>query len=339
MAVPMFDPSPCLPCLQRMELARLALLVAGGVALVAARLALVGFRAPHFAAADNPAAHDRSRLTRALTFLYLPALNARLLLWPQQLSFDWSMDAVPRVASLADSRNALSAALYLGLWRCALRAWRAVRASQGPLSSSAAPARLRRAAGDDTDANNNKTTVRLEGPATASSLGAAEAVLAGLALLVLPLLPASNLFFYVGFVVAERVLYLPSVGFCLLVGIGAVRAQRCLRGRSAGRALSMLFALALAALAARTLARNADWHDEVALYRSGIDVNPAKGKHRPAPPSTGWYGHQRQAAALKEHRQRFNCRPADEAGSESLPAGQRASPSPFAVAAQYSWGY
>ena len=41
---------------------------------------------------------------------------------------------------------------------------------------------------------------------------------ASLSLMALPFLPASNLFFYVGFVVAERVLYIPSAGFCLLSG-------------------------------------------------------------------------------------------------------------------------
>ena len=45
-----------------------------------------------------------------------------------------------------------------------------------------------------------------------------------LSLLALPFLPASNLFFYVGFVVAERVLYIPSAGFCLLCGCGAAVA-------------------------------------------------------------------------------------------------------------------
>ena len=43
-----------------------------------------------------------------------------------------------------------------------------------------------------------------------------------LAMLIVPFLPASNLFFRVGFVVAERILYLPSVGFCMLVTLGAV---------------------------------------------------------------------------------------------------------------------
>lgn len=41
-----------------------------------------------------------------------------------------------------------------------------------------------------------------------------------LAALVIPFLPATNIFFRVGFVIAERVLYLPSVGFCLLVIVG-----------------------------------------------------------------------------------------------------------------------
>jgi len=45
-------------------------------------------------------------------------------------------------------------------------------------------------------------------------------LLQSLALMVFPFIPASNLFFPVGFVVAERVLYAPSMGFCLLIAVG-----------------------------------------------------------------------------------------------------------------------
>ena len=46
-----------------------------------------------------------------------------------------------------------------------------------------------------------------------------------LSLLVLPFLPASNLLFPVGFVLAERVLYLPSLGICLLVAVSIDKLQ------------------------------------------------------------------------------------------------------------------
>ena len=52
-----------------------------------------------------------------------------------------------------------------------------------------------------------------------------------LAMLIVPFLPASNIFFRVGFVVAERILYLPSVGFCMLVTLGATLASSYCRIR------------------------------------------------------------------------------------------------------------
>ena len=41
--------------------------------------------------------------------------------------------------------------------------------------------------------------------------------LIGYVLMIVPFLPASNIFFPVGFVIAERVLYLPSLGFIIIV--------------------------------------------------------------------------------------------------------------------------
>jgi len=94
-------------------------------------------------------------------------------------------------------------------------------------------------------------------------------LLLALALLVFPFIPATNLFFYVGFVVAERVLYIPSTGYCLLV---SVAVSTCRLRRKHGMMLLLVLSLA-----ARTLVRNADWLNEESLYRSGISVNPAKG--------------------------------------------------------------
>ena len=44
-----------------------------------------------------------------------------------------------------------------------------------------------------------------------------QVITAALAMMIGPFLPASNLLFPVGFVVAERILYLPSMGFCILL--------------------------------------------------------------------------------------------------------------------------
>ncbi|KAF7248493.1 Protein O-mannosyl-transferase TMTC3 [Varanus komodoensis] len=57
-------------------------------------------------------------------------------------------------------------------------------------------------------------------------------VLMALCLIVLPFIPASNLFFPVGFVVAERVLYVPSMGFCMLVAHGWKKLSSNRNGRT-----------------------------------------------------------------------------------------------------------
>lgn len=128
------------------------------------------------------------------------------------------------------------------------------------------------------------------GSAVASALSnqQLDATVLALALMVLPFVPATNLFFYVGFVVAERVLYVPSMGFCLLVAVGA--DQLCGFARRAARSAAansgngdLLRKLVLAALVAlvlvlslRTVRRNRDWLTEEDLYRSGIHINPPK---------------------------------------------------------------
>lgn len=102
-----------------------------------------------------------------------------------------------------------------------------------------------------------------------------DATLFALSLIIFPFLPASNLFFYVGFVVAERVLYVPSAGFCLLIGIASVRLWKNERMRGyfcAG------FVLVLVGFSAKTVLRNRDWRNEESLYRSAIPFNPPKGR-------------------------------------------------------------
>lgn len=97
-----------------------------------------------------------------------------------------------------------------------------------------------------------------------------------LALMVVPFLPASNLFFRVGFVVAERVLYLPSLGFCALVVVGAAHIASWAPRRSKIVQLSLVALLAV--FTCRSIQRSHEWRSEVDLYRSGLKVCPLNAK-------------------------------------------------------------
>ncbi|XP_051911642.1 protein O-mannosyl-transferase TMTC2-like isoform X2 [Hippocampus zosterae] len=267
----------------------LAVLVTWGTVLLSARIYWMGNKPPNFSNSDNPASDSPHLLTRTLTFLHLPAANAWLLLCPDKLSFDWSMDAVPLVRSWTDWRNLHTLAFYGGV---VLLTWFGFHGptSQGKDTDGKATDGKSVANGNGyhaPDTNHNadsgppKTVANGSGglddhPPGMSLPPTENLVILSLALLALPFIPASNLFFYVGFVIAERVLYIPSIGFCLLVAAGARSAYVRLRWKSC-KALLASLCLALVVLnGLRTVQRNGDWSNEENLYKSGISVNPAK---------------------------------------------------------------
>lgn len=97
----------------------------------------------------------------------------------------------------------------------------------------------------------------------------------------LTLLPVSNLIPIgapkdMGFLMAERFLYLPSVGFCLLAAQGICRllnVDRAGYGASAPRLLVVVAPL-VGVLLALTLLRNRDWRDELTFYQDALAKSP-----------------------------------------------------------------
>nr|CAD7585811.1 unnamed protein product [Timema genevievae] len=345
---------------RRMARSLLILLLTLGT-LLKIRLLQMGPHPPTFSTADNPTARCSSFMTRFLTFSYLPAFNFFLLLWPQWLSFDWGMDAIPRITSLFDPRVFLALVFYCFLYRIVRHSLSVIfnvtsspqedflqkepriyqnyqRLSgyqqhrrvilDGHRKVSNKQSRCFSSGSSDPEKflslcpvckhnftnshhsllcrnnNNNNNISSVEetgveectcqsilvktsshvpdnrsrvahpkrGPSTSSNLNRAELVLLSLAFLTIPFLPATNLFFYVGFVVAERVLYLPSVGYCLLVGVGC----HAMNERTSRRLVTLCLALLVVSFCVRTLLRNKDWYDEESLYRSGLHINPPK---------------------------------------------------------------
>lgn len=258
----------------------------------------MGNKPPNFSNSDNPAADSPSLLTRTLTFFYLPAANVWLLLCPDMLSFDWSMDALPLIRTIADRRNILTVAFYLVLL---LLAWFSLWMQQTAKSKDVNGKAHHYTNGKngnsnghsyqwnnhehgidshtDTHINSTQNGTKKHHESRTPLPTTENVVVFALGLLVIPFLPATNLFFYVGFVIAERVLYIPSMGFCLLVTVGMRSLYVRLRRRSSRAVLVYWSATLVLLFSVKTVLRNQDWQNEEMLYKSGIYVNPAKGKN------------------------------------------------------------
>uniref|UniRef100_A0A7N8X1A9 Protein O-mannosyl-transferase TMTC3 n=1 Tax=Mastacembelus armatus TaxID=205130 RepID=A0A7N8X1A9_9TELE len=103
----------------------------------------------------------------------------------------------------------------------------------------------------------------------------AKTVIMALSLIVLPFIPASNLFFPVGFVVAERVLYVPSMGFCVLVAHGF----KIVSHKGHLKKISwLMIGVLLTTHAVKTFNRNWDWESEYTLFTSALKVNKNNAK-------------------------------------------------------------
>ncbi|XP_075225931.1 protein O-mannosyl-transferase TMTC2-like [Lycorma delicatula] len=258
------------------------------IILIGIRLQVMGLRPPSFASCDNPTARTSSWLSRLLTFLFLPAFNFKLLLWPKLLSFDWSMEAIPRIHKLSDSRNLLSLIFYYILYyflkRCLPRFeynknsnFRQIQITKRSILCTQCDNNLYEFHSPSCRlVNNNNRPLSCdclnERPDHITPPTFRHSLLMCLSFMVIPFIPATNIFFYVGFVVAERVLYIPSIGFCFLIGLGYSLLYR----RTNPKILRLSFIVLLIILGVRTHRRNYDWKDEESLYRSGIQVNPPK---------------------------------------------------------------
>eukprot|EP00066_Takifugu_rubripes_P025298 XP_011614564.1 PREDICTED: transmembrane and TPR repeat-containing protein 1 isoform X3 [Takifugu rubripes] len=109
------------------------------------------------------------------------------------------------------------------------------------------------------------------------SLKESREILVGVLFLVFPFIPASNLFFRVGFVVAERVLYMPSMGYCILVALGVSRLCTVV-GRYGTTVVSVSVVLLLLSFSWKTVHQNQVWLSREALFRSGIRTLPHNAK-------------------------------------------------------------
>lgn len=180
-----------------------------------------------------------------MTFCYLAAFNWWLLLCPSTLSHDWQMGSIPLVTSMGDVRNVLTFVTFFVLIMLSYRALMDFEVSFPFLCSLSRYNKL-------------PFTLFLQHHRHIP-------LVLGIMLLITPFMPATNLLVTVGFVVAERVLYIPSVGCVLLVVYGAqnvwesIPKSRCI--------IIIMSILLLTAGCLKTLCRNKDWNSRETLLR------------------------------------------------------------------------
>ena len=103
----------------------------------------------------------------------------------------------------------------------------------------------------------------------------------GIGLTGAPLILSLNPFVPAGTILAERYLYLPSAGFCLLVALAAVRLRPVWVARSCQKWICVALAcLILGFGALRTVQRNRDWHDDRTLFQSAVSACPSSVRAR-----------------------------------------------------------
>ena len=172
---------------------------------------------PYFSASDNPAAKSDSVLTRTLTFAYLAVLNLFMIACPANLSYDWSMDAIPLVKSLCDIRNCFTLLTLSVFITIAVKLYPYI---QSKLSNIVIKSELSKKPTFRCENNNiipPQDFIKKYYNNNKQEKDDNKVIVIGLILLVIGYLPASNLLVYVGFVIAERVLYLPSIGYAMLL--------------------------------------------------------------------------------------------------------------------------
>jgi tetratricopeptide (TPR) repeat protein len=158
----------------------------------------------------------------------------RLLVFPLDLSADYSPNVIP-VSLGWNAANLVGLALALAILTGALAAWR--RGALAPGSDSARAAAF------------------------------------GVVWFVVTVSPVSNVLFLTGVLLAERTLYLPSVGFVAAAGWLVVRVARERRRVACGA-----LALAVALMGWRTWERNPTWRDNVTVFGTMIEDYPHSGR-------------------------------------------------------------
>lgn len=233
------------------------------------RYLLNGPTKPDFIEAQNPAGFAPERFTRAFSVNWVYCLYIRDAIFPYYLCPDWSGRSIDLIRSLSDPR----AILVVSLWYFSASSFWSMFVGLGNEAPSA----------DGTGNANTRRTISTREYWKKDSL-LRQCNMAVWAFAFAPFLLSSNILVVVGLMKADRVIYLPLFGFCLLEA--ALLQFYLLRGKIAvaptfdttkQRAFWLAYFFVffqLTIFCSRTHERNLAWSDPLRLWETAHFINP-----------------------------------------------------------------
>jgi hypothetical protein len=238
------------PWLRRRGPVLLVLALTAG-AVLAVRYSVLGT----LASPDPPLGAQRlAEMPRIWTLAVVWLHMARLLVFPATLSADYSPAVIPLLTGWTPAAVA-GALVALAALALALVAWGSSIGSRTPVTTGA---------GEDPSAGPGTGDARVP-PGRLPALA--------VVWFVVTISPVSNVLFLSGILLAERTLYLPSVGFLVVVGwLGARLVAQ--RGALGGAVLVVVFAL----MFGRAWTRTPTWSSTESVFLTLADEHPASGR-------------------------------------------------------------
>merc|ERR1719327_2157408 len=258
--------------------------VSAAVAIGLWRKAKNGEGRPLVNRGQNPACFHDDFLVRWLSILWLHVVNLKMLVWPfGGMCADWTGGTIPLIHPRAEDSQqiAVIGAMYAGAaWLLKWSLWSRLGDGGGARGEARAASAFPGSSGSSERARKRDEAKATYGMAAAWFVAA--------------FVLSSNLVTCVGFVVAERVLYLPSFGICVAAGAAldavaraataaaaaaAAAAARRPKGKRRGRAdhlpaLVLFAAPIVAALCLRCMQQDRTWSSEEPLWGNAWRVNP-----------------------------------------------------------------
>jgi len=244
--------------------------------VVGYRYVLNGESSPDFIVAQNPAGFAEDRFTRAFSVTWVYCLYIRDALYPSYLSPDWSGLSIDLITHWKDPRTMAVIALWYfaaqSLWTMICGTDTGSYSVTGNKSTvdSNQQVTTKSSSNSNIDCYLNETTLR-------------QINISIWAFSFSPFLLSSNILVVVGLMKADRVIYLPLFGYCLLEAIlikklikGAITMRPAVERRKeqAFWGAHFLLMFQLIVFSGRTHERNIAWSHSLRLWESAYVVNP-----------------------------------------------------------------